>query len=189
MAHANRTPRDLARAVCAALTRKSGTCPKLAILVDLFETMYYASFQTEETQRVSFHMVYLDPTDPDPEPPSNITKDRWRVVQFATSVPLTTANLIKLATASDPRTSSFAIYHNEQGGLFVWGFVDQGSSYSEFVNYEAEEGTARPGLLQATIAGTGHLIAFIEMEKIAELKVNVLITEVSDILGGGPVRE
>jgi Probable sensor domain DACNV len=189
MAHANRTPKDLAHAVCAALSRKSGTCPKLAILIDLFETMYYASLQTEESQRVSFHMVYLDPTDPDPDPPSNMTQDRWRVVQLATSVPLTTANLIKLATASDPRTSSFAIYHNVQEGLFVWGFVDQGSSYSDFVNYEAEEGAARPGLFQATIAGTGHLIAFIEMEKVAELKVNVLITDVSDILGGGPVRE
>lgn len=189
MRHKNRTPRDLAQSVCAELTRKNDTSPRLAILVDLFETMYYASLQTEESHRVSFHMVYLDPTDPDPEPPSIITKDRWIVVQLANSIPLTTANLIKLANASDPRTSSFAIYHDEEERLFVWGFVDQGSSYSEFVNYESEEGAPRPGLFQATIAGTGHLIAFIGMKKIAELKVNVLIASVSDVLGGGPIRE
>lgn len=185
----NRTPRDLARAVHAELTRKSETYPRLAILVNLFETMYYASLQTEESERISFHMVYLDPTDPDPEPQSQITKDRWMVVQLADPIPLTTANLIKLANASDPRTSSFAIYHDEQGHLFVWGFVDQGGSYSEYVNYEAEEGTARPGSFQATIAGAGHLIAFIEMKKIAELKVNALLVSVSDVLGGGPIHE
>lgn len=185
----NRTPRDLARAVCAELARKSDACPKLAILVQLFETMYYASLQTEESARISFHMVYLDPTDPDPDPPSNINNDRWMVVQLAETMPLTIPNLVKLANASDPRTSSFAIYHDEQDQLFVWGFVDQGGSYSEFVNYESEEGSPRPGLFQATIAGTGHLIAFVEMKKIAELRINSLITSVQDVLGGGPIRD
>jgi hypothetical protein len=185
----NRTPRDLAHAVYAELVRKSETYPKLSTLVNLFETMYYASLQTEESHRISFHMVYLDPTDPDPEPSGPITKDRWIVVQLSNLIPLTTANLIKLANASDPRTSSFAIYHNEQGHLFVWGFVDQGGSYSAYVNYEADEGTARPGAFQATIAGSGHLIAFIEMKKIAELKINALIMSVSDVLGGGPINE
>ncbi|MCA1619211.1 MAG: hypothetical protein LC795_07850 [Acidobacteria bacterium] len=185
----NRTPRDLAHAVNAELRSKSGTYPKLNILVNLFETMYYASLQTEESHLISFHLVYLDPTTPGPEPLSPITKDRWMVVQLAYSIPLTIANLIKLANASDPRTSSFAIYHDEQGHLFVWGFVDQGGSYSEYVNYEADEGIARPGSFQATIAGAGHLIAFIEMKKIAELKINALLMSVSDVLGGGPIRE
>jgi hypothetical protein len=134
-------------------------------------------------------MVYLDPTNPDPDPPSRVTEDRWVVVQLADSIPFNVEGLIKIANASDPRTSSFAIYHDEHGRLFVWGFVDQGNSYNDFVNYESEEGSPRPGLFHATIEGTGHLIAFIEMEKIAELKVNVLITSVSDVLGGGPIRE
>lgn len=188
MSHQNRTPRDLARAVCAELTRKSDACPRLDILVDLFETMYYASLGTEESARISFHMIYLDPTNPDPDPPSRVTKDRWMVVQLADSIPFNVESLIKLANASDPRTSSFAIYHNERGALFVWGFVDQGNSYTDFVNYESEEGSPRPGLFHATIEGAGHLIAFLEMEKIAELKINVLITSVSDVLGGGPIR-
>lgn len=189
MAHKNHTPKDLAQAVCAEVTRKSESCPRLSILVELFETMYYASLQTEESRRISFHLVYLDPTNPDPDPIGNITKDRWVVVQLADSIPLTIANIIKLANASDPRTSSFAIYHDEHERLFVWGFVDQGGSYNEFVNYESEEEAARPGLFQAQIAGAGHLIAFIEMKKIGELKVNVLITSVSDVFGGGPIRE
>ncbi len=185
----NHTPRDLAHAVHTELKSKSGAYPKLNILVNLFETMYYASLQTEESHLISFHLVYLDPTDPSPELLSPIIKDRWMVVQLAYSIPLTIANLIKLANASDPRTSSLAIYHNEQGRLFVWGFVDQGASYSEYVNYEADEGIARPGSFQATIAGAGHLIAFIEMKKIAELKINALLMSVSDVLGGGPIRE
>lgn len=185
----NHTPRDLALAVCAELTKKADACPKLAILVELFETMYYASLQTEESARISFHLLYLDPTNPDPDPPSIISRDRWIVVQLTETIPLTIANLIKLANASDPRTSSFAIYHDDRDQLFVWGFVDQGGSFSDFVNYESEAGFARPGLFQATIAGTGHLITFIEMKKIAELRVNSLITSVIDVLAGGPVRQ
>jgi hypothetical protein len=188
MVHANRTPKDLARAVRTELKR-NGTCPKLSILVELFETMYYASLKTEESTKISFHLVYLDPTDPDPEPPSRITKNRWIVVQLAERIRLTVSNLVKLAHASEPRTSSFAVYHDERGRLFVWGFVDQGGSYSQFINYESEEGAPRPGLFQATIAGTGQLVAFVGMNKIAELRVNALITQASDVLGGGPIRQ
>jgi hypothetical protein len=186
MSHRNRAPRDLARAVCSELSRRAETCPPLKVLIELFEIMYYASLKTEESALVSFHMVYLAPDKPDPEPAT--TRDQWRVVPLAETLPLTISNLIKITNASDSRTSSFAVYHDEQQHLFVWGFVDQGDSYSEYVNYESQKPTRRPGFFHASIAGIGHLVAFTDVKKIAELKVNALITSVSDVLGGGPIR-
>lgn len=189
MPQTNRTPKDLAQAVCSELNKQGSVCPKLETLIDLFETMYYVSLKTEESTPISFDMVYLDPNNADPEPPSRVPSDRWMVVQLSESISANVSDLVKLAKASDPRTSSLAIHHDEHEKLFVWGFVDQGNSYSDYVNYESETEVARPGLFQASIKGVGHLVAFIKMKKVAELKINSLITTVSDVLEGGPVRE
>jgi len=188
MPQTNHTPKDLATAVCSELKRRKAVCPKLGVLINLFETMYYASLKTEESQQISFDLVYIDPNNPDPEPPQRITNERWMVIQLSESVPLTIPNLIKIAQASDPRTSSFAVYHDESDHLIVWGFVDQASTYIDYVNYESETEVDRPGVFQAGIAGIGNLIVFIGIMKIAELKVNALITGMSDVLRGGPVH-
>lgn len=190
MAQTHQTPARLARAVCSELKKRESVCPRLEVLVTLFETMYYASLKTEESAPISFHLVYLDPNDDtEPDPPGRPTNDNWMFIQLAQPIPVTMPNLIKIANASDPRTSSFAIYHDRHEHLFVWGFVDQGNSYNDYVNYESETGSARPGLFQASIIGVGHLVAYIEMKKIAELNVNVLVTSTSDVLRRGPVLQ
>jgi hypothetical protein len=187
MTRVNRTPEALAQAVSYELKKRGSKYPRLDALTDLFEAMFYASLRTEESQPNSFHVVYLDPDNPDPKPPSRITNDRWIFVKLAEPIPVNISNLIKIAKASDPRTSSFAIYPDTRGHLFIWGLVDQGNSFNDYVNYESESGFARPGLFQASIVGVGHLVAFAEWEKIAELKINTLITTTFDVLQGGPI--
>jgi sensor domain DACNV-containing protein len=189
MPQTNSTPKDLAQAVCSELMRQGSECPKLEVLIDLFEVMYYVSLKTEESAPISFDLVYLNPKGADPiEPPSRLPNDKWRDIQLAEPIPVNMSNLIKIAKASDLRTSSLAIYHDEHEQLFLWGFVDQGNSYTDYVNYESETEVARPGLFQASIMGIGHLVAFIKMKKVAELKINSLVTSVSDVLQEGPIR-
>lgn len=187
--HVNATPNDLAYAVCSELKKEKVVCPSIGVLTNLFETMYYVSLKTEESTLISFDMVYLDPNAADPEPSGRVPNDRWIISQLTEPIPATISNLIKVAKASDPRTSSFAIYHDDHERLFVWGFIDQGNSYNDYVTYESETEVGRPGLFQASILGIGHLASFIKMKKVAELKVNSLITSVSDVLQVGPVRE
>jgi hypothetical protein len=43
--------------------------------------MYYSSLRTEESEAISFHIVYLDPQNADPDPPSRITNDRWIITK------------------------------------------------------------------------------------------------------------
>jgi hypothetical protein len=57
------------------------------------------------------------------------------------------------------------------------------------MNFESEGAYMRPGIFQASIAGVGHLIAYIESEKIAELKSNAIVRDALDVLRGGPVRD
>ena len=186
---ANQFPKDFADAVCSELRKRASFCPQREIIVDLFESMYFASLKTEESQPVVFHIVYLDPDNPAPDPPERTVKDRWSFVKLATPIPATIPNLIKIAQASDPRTSSLAVYPNRRGRLSIWGLIDQGNRYHDFVNYEDESGPERPGVFQASIVGIGHLVAYAGLWKIAELKTNTVLRHALNVFEGGPVRE
>jgi hypothetical protein len=124
----NATPEDLAKVVHGELARRVSSCPTLDVLIDLFRSMYFASLKTEESKPVAFHIVYLDPGNPDPEPPENKVHNRWSCVRLGEPVPLIGSNFLKISAASDPRTSSFAVHHSHEEGLVVWGLIDQGNS-------------------------------------------------------------
>lgn len=162
---------------------------RLEALTILFETLYFSSLKTEEAQPITCYVVYLNPEDPDPNPPRNPSKDRWVFVRFGEAIPLTMSSLVKLAKASDPRTSSFVVYPDSQERLCVWGLIDQGNRHHDFVNYDAESGYERPGLFQASIIGLGHLVAYIGFEKIAELQTNTLFGKPVHVFERGPVRD
>ncbi len=161
----------------------------MKILIDLFELLYFISLKTEELQPITCYIVYLPSENPDPQPPERIVKDRWSYIRFTKPIPLTTSNVVKLARASDPRTSSFAVYHNNEGELSIWGIIDQANRYHDFVNYETDEGVERPGIFQASIIGIGHLVTYIGYEKIAELKANILLGKTFDVFWRGPICE
>lgn len=189
MTFTNYFPKDLAEAVHSELERRGSDSPSLEVLTDLFEALYFISLRTEELQPITCYIVYLSPENPDPKPPGRIVKDRWSYIRFTEPIPFTTSNLVKLAKASDPRTSSFAVYHDLHGHLSVWGIIDQANRYHDFVNYDTDEGTERPGVFQASIIGIGHLVTYIGFEKIAELKTNILLGKTLDVLGCGPVLD
>lgn len=149
--------------------------------------MYFVSLKTEESQPITLHVVYLDPDNPDPNPPSRIVKDRWSCVRLANPIPLTIPNLVKIARASDPRTSSFAVHCDANERLSVWGLIDQGNRYHDFVSYDSQTGPERPGVFQVSLVGTGHLVVYAGYEKIAELRINALLGGALDVLWRGPV--
>jgi hypothetical protein len=125
----HKLPLDLARIVHTDLIRLRQEHPPLSVLSELFQTLYWASLKTEESQPVRCHIVYLNPDKPDPKPPRRIRKDRWICVPFGEQIPFTVPNLVKIARASDLRTSSFAVYRDKNNHLYIWGLVDQGNRY------------------------------------------------------------
>jgi len=185
----NQSPRDLATTLCSELGRRKVDAPTVEVATALFETMYFASLKTEESQAITFHIVYLDPENPDPKPPRRLTKDRWKYVRFDELIELNIQNIVKIAKASDPRSSSFAIYSDRHGNLYLWGLIDQQNLYHKFINHDANRGPERPGIFQASIVGIGHLVTYIKYEKVAELKVNTIVKGSLDVLRRGLVSE
>jgi len=183
------SPRDFALAVHSELVNRKTSPPPLEVLVELFESMYFASLKTEESKPVLFHVAYVDPQRPDPSPPKTLVHNRWSCVRLSPPIPMSSANFVKIAPASDPRTSSFAVFQGADGHLTVWGLIDQGNSYHDYVNFDSESGPEKPGLFQASIVGIGHLVAYIGYEKVAELKQNNLVRTAMDVFQPGKVRE
>jgi len=68
----------------------------------LFRIMYAASVATEEGQSITFDITWIDPENPDPDPPERIVSDRWTVVPFKSRIPLTTRALVKAAKSNRP---------------------------------------------------------------------------------------
>ena len=185
----NYFPKDLAKAVYKELRQLKLAIPNIKILTNLFETLYFVSMQTEEQNSISCYIVYISPDNPDPKPPKRIVRDRWGYTKFAKSIPFTDSNLIKLARASDPRTSAFAVYHNKEGDLYIWGLIDQANHYFDFLNYNSDSDPERPGIFQTSINKSGHIVVYVEYEKIAELKINILTGKTLNVLEYGQVHE
>jgi hypothetical protein len=149
--------------------------------------MYAASMATEEGQSIVIEVTWIDPDDPDPHPPERLVADRWAVVPLASPIPLTTRALVKVAKATDPRTSSFAAYGSDLGELFIWGMVDQGSRLFDFMRFDHPSARDRPGVFQASALGVGHVAIAIEYEPIAELRIDRISGRGLDPLNVGPI--
>jgi len=189
MSTRNKTPKHLAESVCAELRKRHVAVPDEKIIIDLFETMYYSSLRTEESEPVTFHLVFLDPAQPDPKPPRNPPRDRWSYVPFAEPIPFSVANLVKIANSSELRTSSFVVWPDRENQLSIWGLVDQQNMFHKFLNRSAEIQPDRPGLFQASIEGIGVIVVYMRYEKVAELRINELIRNSLDLFKESPVRE
>jgi hypothetical protein len=184
-------PKDLAEIVFSEIKQQNIDIPSLEVLVALFETMYFSSIKTEESESIVFNISYLDPSNPDSNPPGTIFEDRWEVVELSKSIQFDVYNVIKLATASDSdqRTSSLATYHDKEGNVFIWGLIDQGNRYHDYVNFEMEEEPERPGIFQASLEGPGNIAVYIQTKKIAELRVNRIVRKTIDVFDNSPIKE
>ena len=151
--------------------------------------MYAASMATEEGQSITFEVTWIDPDNPDPDPPGRLVADRWTVVPLASRIPLTTRALVKAAKATDSRTSSFAVFAWSDGQPFIWGMVDQGNRPYDFIRFDHPSAQDRPGVFQASAIGVGHLGVAIEYEPIAELLVDRISARGLNPLSVGPVYD
>lgn len=181
------TPQGLAVRVAQRLRRLGRPVVSNATLGALFSTMYYASLQTEESEPIRFAIVFLDPSSPDPHPPPFPPQDRWSYTRLSIPLPFEVSTLVKLAGATDPRSSALAVW-DAGSGLTVWGLVDQQSRFHDFLNYDSDSGPERPGVFQAHVIGPGHVAAFVDFSRIGELRIDRLERPSIDVMSAGPVK-
>lgn len=185
----NKFPRDIAQKTFIELKKRGVIPPEKSVLINLFELIYFASLKTEEAEHVTFDIVYLDPESIDPNRPGKIHRDHWEFINFKEPIPLKTASLVKIAKATDFRTSALVVCHKKRIGLCIWGLIDQQHGSYDFLHHHTDGGPPHPGVFHASIRGLGRIIVSVGLDKIAELKVNNLFGRGKDIFwGNGPIQ-
>ena len=187
----NSRPQDLAVLVHdkLRLTKQKFPLPNLEVLVDLFDCLFYSSMCKEESDLIRVTVTFIDPSNPDPAPPSHIVPERWSCIAFEQPLIMDTKTLAKLSKAADPASSSLAVYYDEKGKLYIWGMIDQAMHYQNFLNYESDTGSEQPGLFQVSVSDIGTLHVLFDYELLATLKQNILVKRYLDVLTIGPISK
>lgn len=182
------TIRDLAETLTSDLKRRHRKPVRIELVTELLQTMYNASLMTEESKPIRFNVTFLDPSNPDPDPPIRIRRNRWQFIPLRKSIPFQTEQIVKLARASDPRSSLLVIYPDGHGTLKIWGFIDQQNCFDEYARFNAEGYFAPPGIFHAGVFDIGRIVVSIESIKIAELRVNQVMYRELDVFHSGPIH-
>jgi hypothetical protein len=163
--------------------------PSPEVLSGLFDIMFFASIKTEEGLPIRVRVFYVDPENVDPEAPPYIRVDRWKIFPLVSRIPLTVANLVKLARAADPWSTGLAIFHTAEGLIYVWGMVDQVVHMSMAMVHEASPSYGPPGIFNAVINGPADLTVFREDSFIARWAQDLILASQNDCLWQGRVSK
>lgn len=179
---------EFAATVANELKLRKRASPRRSVLEAVLNVAFFCTLDKDEGEPIRFDLTYLDPLNPDPDPPFYVRSDRWVVVPFAESLPFTRASIAKVALASDHRTSMLLVFpDHDTGELRIWGFVDQGTNTHKLRTNESEEGFEPPGAFQVSAVDAGHLIVRAGFLQIAELRGNDLTAAPADVFGESPI--
>lgn len=180
---AARTPHDLSLFVYGRLNDDEHR-PSVEVLVVFFQTLFLTSLRTEEGTPVVCSLAFVDPKDPDPDPPESLRDPRWHYTPLDNPVEYNVGQLVKIAMATDPSSSCLAVYPDRKGGLKIWGLFDQQGGFRSLLSHEGEGGWSPPGIIQAEALGLGHIIVTSGLAVIAELNGGVLVEDTVDVFEG-----
>lgn len=180
-------PSDLAKEILQAINRRNRIAPPAETVIRLFQIIYHASISREESEFISFHMVFFNPVEVARRHSEEQLRDTWQFIPLGSPEEMNLPNISKLALASHPRSSALAVYPHTDGTLIIWGLIDQLNRYEDFIRLENSTAPSRPGLFEARIVGPGHILVTIGYEQIAELKIDNLTLNSIEVFSSGPL--
>ena len=170
------------------LINKYSTKIPTKVLSTIFDVLFFSSLKQDELRNISCQLIYVDPHNADPIPPSVIRRHRWNYVSLRRPLLLTVASLRRIALATDFRSSSIVVYPDKGRQVKIWGFIDQLVDGAAFIERDSDSGSPLPGVFQTSIKGCGHILVRNHYRKIAELRGHEIVTESIPILEEeGPV--
>ncbi len=136
---------------------KISNFPKKEIFKKLIDTVYHASFLTEEQRRIWFRIVYVSKDELITE--AQIPQREIRVVEFSKARDFTIGELVKLAPAADPIQVLIGVYHAKSSKkLKIWGLIENGTTFWELTRHESMFGISPPDALTLSSKKAGQII-------------------------------
>lgn len=170
--------------------------PPDPIVRNLLEVAYHASFMTEETRQIAFHVVFCPKrrTVEETARPGRM-HSRTFPVPFDRARTFNESELLRLAPATDPTKVLIGVEENEDPAadeaerLLIWGLVDAGSSWWDFVHGESSSGTPPPDCLTISTSEPGNLVISRKGMIILRLQRGEIMRPTGGILSRGPVAD
>ncbi|MDR6786049.1 hypothetical protein ABIE26_004481 [Pedobacter africanus] len=160
--------------------------PPSGILEELFETLYFASMNSEEGELIKVRVAFYNPNEPVGfRRTRNI--ERYNYIPFGKPMPYDVKSIVKLSKSADPWSSSLAVYFDDDQELQIYGLIDQAVHTESYLNRESTTKPDQAGLFQVSIIGIGSLSVIREYDLIATFKQNILVTQFLDVLRFGPI--
>ena len=185
-------PTDSLSKLCTIIDRilqKREISPGKQRVSDFLQAVFFTSLKTEEGRSLQMRIAIVPPKTVGRKTRRDTPPDRWSIVPIGKRIPLTPHTLAKIASAADPWSSSVAVFFDDTGGAFIWGFVDQGVRFSRMLVHETYDASPPPGVIQVQINGTADLSVFRGSTFIARLRLNSLVRSEPDVFASGPVRD
>lgn len=139
--------------------------PPVDVVQRLLDTCYHASFMTEESREVIFHVVLCGRVEMERD-----CDESWRrysrisPVIFSSPRVFNETELLRLSPATDPNRVFIGVEIDEsleqapEKSLVIWGIIDAGSSWWDFVHGESKYGYPPPDFLTISVYEPGHLV-------------------------------
>jgi hypothetical protein len=160
--------------------------PKESTFQKLVDTVYHASFLTEERRRIWFRVIYVGKKDMIKE--GQIPYMSMRVVEFTKPRIFSVSELVKLAPAADPTQVLICVYDADRGGeLEVWGLIEAGTTWWEFERHERSGGRPPPDAFTLSSKSPGQIAISRSGFVLLMLNQGKIITPSSDVFYQGPI--
>lgn len=173
---------------------KAPRLPAKRIVRRLLEVAYHASFMTEEMRRIVYHIIYC---------PRSTTQDSYargarkysRIfsIAFEKSRPFNEREILRLAPATDPTKVLIGVECADGGEneekLQIWGLIDAGSSWWDFIHGESSVGNPPPDFLTISTGEPGNIVISRKGNIILKLQRGEIVSPTTGILNKGPIAD
>ncbi len=167
--------------------RRHTTLPPDEAIESLLSVSYQTSLLKEEGRKLTFRIIVL-PRKKSVGKSSPID-EKLRIVRFKKPRPLSIGELRRLAPSAETIRSLIAVAMNSRSEWEIWGLVDTGSNWWEFIHHEAEGGSPPPEALTVTSAGPGEIILSSSGDTILTLRSGKIYKPQIDVLWQGELSK
>jgi hypothetical protein len=176
-------PASFAQQLCAlwGITPmlKDHPAPSVEQLVQVFEIAFSASMATEEGRSVRFGLILMK---------SDEVEKEFGVARFRETRPLSVTEIRRLAPATKPSSTFIAIECSDDGPR-IWGTVDAGSNWTDFIGGESSSGTMLPFNLVITVGAPGSMSIRFSDFLLYNAEHGQVARHSSNVLKFGPIHE
>lgn len=136
--------------------------PSDKTLVNLIDIAYHASFLTEEQRRLGFKLVFCSKEKLNKNRKVLADFDGFYVVSFSKPREFSVSEILRLAPATDFTRILICVDEYKSSGknnatLKIWGLLDTGSSWWDFIHGESNKGIPPPNALTISSTRPGQL--------------------------------